>query len=165
MKTVVLWNNITIKNVCLNFFLKLFSFYPVLEVGRYAPVRSFYILAFRVPALFCAYRHFWSLAGTQSKIVRVWVIRLYIVTYYIYIYIYVAVYSKWYRNYVKHPTPAGSPLISTHHVNERKQSRSTSLCGAREGEAVSGEMCGVVDNNNSLLITNLNQHFITQIIS
>ncbi len=38
-----------------------------------------------------------------------------------------------------------APLISTHHVNERKQSQSTSLSGAREGEAVSGEMCGVVE--------------------
>ncbi len=44
-----------------------------------------------------------------------------------------------------HTTQAGSPLISTHHVNERKQSRSTSLCGAREGEAVSGETGGVVE--------------------
>ncbi len=44
------------------------------------------------------------------------------------------------RNYVKHITQAGSPLISTHHVNERKQSWSTSLCGAREGEALSVEV-------------------------
>ncbi len=110
------------------------------------------------------YRHFF--VRTQSKIVRVWVIRLYD--------------YKVYRNYVKHTTQAGSPLISTHHVNECKQSRSTSskwmlhtgggwggivkrygctaihnkvlfnasfihsLWGAREGEAVSGETCGVV---------------------
>ncbi len=34
---------------------------------------------------------------------------------------------------MQHTSQAGSPLIATHHVNERKQSRSTSLCGAREG--------------------------------
>ncbi len=39
--------------------------------------------------------------------------------------------SKLYRNYVNHTTQAGSPLISTNHANERKQSRS-SLCGVRE---------------------------------
>ncbi len=58
------------------FELPVIPMYGVLEVGRYA-VSIFYILAFRVPALFCAYRHFWHVAGTQSKIVRVWVIRLY----------------------------------------------------------------------------------------
>ncbi len=47
----------------------------------------------------------------------VWVIRLYDPMYD----------YKLYRNYVKHTTQAGSPLISTHHVNERKQSQSTSL--------------------------------------
>ncbi len=103
---------------------------PVLEVGRYAPVHR-YILTFRVAALFCVYQHFWHVAGTQKKIVRVSVIRLYDP-----IYDY-----KWYRNNVKHTTQTGSPLISTHHMNERKQSRSPSLCGAWEGEAVSGETC------------------------
>ncbi len=92
--------------------------------------RHFYILAFKVPVLFCAYRHFWHVAGSQSKIVRVWVIRLYDP-----IYDY-----KLYRNYVKHTTQAGAPLISNHHVNERKQSRSTSLCGAREGETCQGRL-------------------------
>ncbi len=50
----------------------------LMRIAWSGPVRSIlYILAFRVPALFCAYRHFWHVAGTQSKIVRVWVIRLY----------------------------------------------------------------------------------------
>ncbi len=66
---------------------------------------------------------------------RVWLIRLYDSH---------ILYDKLYRNNVKHTNQVESPLISTHHVNERKQSRSTSLCGAREGEAVSGETCGVV---------------------
>ncbi len=64
----------------------------------------------------------------QSKIVRVWVIRLDVP-----IYDY-----KLHRNYVIFTLPGqtGSPLISTNHVNERKQSRpTTSLCCAREGEA------------------------------
>ncbi len=47
---------------------------------------------------------------------------------------------KLYKNYVKHTTQAGSPLISTNHMNER----STSMCGAQEREVVSGEMCRVV---------------------
>ncbi len=95
----------------------------------------FYILALRVPALFCAYWHLGHVAGAESKIVKVCVIRLYDP-----IYDY-----KLYKNYVKHTTQAVSPLISTNHVNEHNQSRSTSLCGAREGEAVSGETCGVVE--------------------
>ncbi len=49
-------------------------------------------------------------------------------------------YDKLYRNYVKHTTQVESPLILTHHVNERKQSRSTSLCGAREGEGRRAEL-------------------------
>ncbi len=47
---------------------------PVYTGTQYLHV---YSLAFRVPALFCAYQHFWHVVGTQSKIVRVWVIRLY----------------------------------------------------------------------------------------
>ncbi len=53
--------------------------------------------------------------------------------------------KKLYRNYVKHTTQAGSSVVLTHHMNERKQSRSTSLCGAREGEVVSRETCRVVE--------------------
>ncbi len=67
------------------------------------PVRTgtqyqhFYISAFRVPALFCAYRHFWHAASTQIKIVRVWVIRLND--------------QKLHRNYVKHTTLSSRPIM------------------------------------------------------
>ncbi len=55
--------------------------------------------------------------------------------------------SKLYRNYEEHTTQTGAPLIATHHVNEHKQSRSTSLCGAREG-GVRGEVrsCRIIIN-------------------
>ncbi len=96
-------------------------------------IRHFYIWAFRVPAVFCAYQHFWHVAGTQSKIVRVWMIRPYDPIYD----------KKWYRNYVKYTTQAGSSLVSTHHMNEHKSVYFIVWCARRE--VVSGETCRVVE--------------------